>query len=172
MPTIKATKIEFKPGFPFRKFKNLNIPLASRITLLCGHNGVGKSTILGLLSSLSGLTQGSEKSYFGKLFDASIADIVYIDKFDSPLPVVFDCLVDKKENCFPMIPSGAAHNEMILSDAADELEEAEGDDEYDAAIDGDWWKVTGNEWFCARARIEERVPRGLIEALLNPKDEP
>lgn len=80
MPSIKATKIEFKPEFPFRKFKNLVIPLAPRITLLCGHNGVGKSTILGLLSSLSGLTEeGAEKSYFGRLFDASIADIVYIN---------------------------------------------------------------------------------------------
>jgi acetolactate synthase-1/2/3 large subunit len=35
-------------------------------------------------------------------------------------PVLFDCLVDQNENCFPMIPSGAAHNEMILSDAVDE----------------------------------------------------
>ena len=25
-------------------------------------------------------------------------------------------LVDKAENCFPMVPSGAAHNEMILAD--------------------------------------------------------
>ncbi|MEZ5544036.1 MAG: acetolactate synthase 3 large subunit [Lysobacteraceae bacterium] len=33
-------------------------------------------------------------------------------------PVVFDCLVDKLENCLPMIPSGAAHYEMILPDAA------------------------------------------------------
>jgi acetolactate synthase-1/2/3 large subunit len=31
-------------------------------------------------------------------------------------PVIFDCLVDKTENCFPMIPSGKAHNEMILND--------------------------------------------------------
>ena len=30
-------------------------------------------------------------------------------------PVIFDCLVEKHENCFPMIPSGKAHNEMILA---------------------------------------------------------
>ena len=29
-------------------------------------------------------------------------------------PVIADIRVDPKENCFPMIPSGAAHNEMIL----------------------------------------------------------
>jgi len=32
-------------------------------------------------------------------------------------PVVFDCLVEKHENCFPMIPSGKAHNDMLLGDA-------------------------------------------------------
>ncbi|MCF6272981.1 MAG: acetolactate synthase 3 large subunit [Rhodobacteraceae bacterium] len=31
-------------------------------------------------------------------------------------PVILDCLVEKHENCFPMIPSGKAHNEMILTD--------------------------------------------------------
>jgi len=35
---------------------------------------------------------------------------------DTKGPVIFDCVVDKFENCFPMIPSGAAHNEMILGD--------------------------------------------------------
>jgi len=29
-------------------------------------------------------------------------------------PVIFDCLVAKTANCFPMIPSGNAHNDMIL----------------------------------------------------------
>ena len=29
-------------------------------------------------------------------------------------PVIVDVVVDQKENCFPMIPSGAAHNEMLL----------------------------------------------------------
>ena len=30
--------------------------------------------------------------------------------------MIFDCIVDKTENCFPMIPSGKAHNEMLLND--------------------------------------------------------
>ncbi|MGA1233862.1 MAG: acetolactate synthase 3 large subunit [Lutimaribacter sp.] len=32
-------------------------------------------------------------------------------------PVIFDCLVEKHENCFPMLPSGKAHNEMLLGEA-------------------------------------------------------
>ncbi len=33
---------------------------------------------------------------------------------DHPGPVFVDCLVHKESNCFPMIPSGAAHTEMVL----------------------------------------------------------
>jgi acetolactate synthase I/II/III large subunit len=33
-------------------------------------------------------------------------------------PVIFDCLVEKHENCYPMIPSGKPHNEMLLGDAS------------------------------------------------------
>ena len=43
--------------------------------------------------------------------DAAIQEMI-----DYPGPVIFDCLVAKEENCFPMIPSGKAHNEMILPD--------------------------------------------------------
>ena len=32
-------------------------------------------------------------------------------------PYILDVLVEKHENCFPMIPSGKAHNEMLLGDA-------------------------------------------------------
>ncbi|MFN3614718.1 MAG: acetolactate synthase 3 large subunit, partial [Rubrimonas sp.] len=35
-------------------------------------------------------------------------------------PVIFDCLVERHENCFPMIPSGKAHNEMLLGEAETE----------------------------------------------------
>jgi len=39
-------------------------------------------------------------------------------------PVIFDCRVTKNENCLPMIPSGAAHNEMILGEiTGDEIGE-------------------------------------------------
>ena len=39
-------------------------------------------------------------------------------------PVIFDCVVDPNENCFPMIPSGRAHNEMLLGDATVSVEDA------------------------------------------------
>ena len=41
--------------------------------------------------------------------DGVIAEMIATDR-----PVIVDCCVDQKENCFPMIPSGAAHNEMLL----------------------------------------------------------
>jgi acetolactate synthase-1/2/3 large subunit len=49
----------------------------------------------------------------GNLDDAIAEMLAVTDR-----PVIFDCVVDKEENCFPMIPSGKAHNEMILGDAA------------------------------------------------------
>ena len=36
-------------------------------------------------------------------------------------PVLFDCRVENAENCFPMIPSGKAHNEMLLGEDAGDL---------------------------------------------------
>ncbi|PCI45472.1 MAG: acetolactate synthase 3 large subunit [Alphaproteobacteria bacterium] len=39
--------------------------------------------------------------------------------------VIVDCRVEKLANCFPMVPSGAAHNEMILPDE-EEIKEFEG----------------------------------------------
>jgi acetolactate synthase-1/2/3 large subunit len=54
----------------------------------------------------------------GELDDA-IREMINVDR-----PVIFDCVVDQAENCFPMIPSGRAHNEMILGDAAESLEDA------------------------------------------------
>ncbi len=48
-------------------------------------------------------------------------DAKIMEMIDTPRPVIFDCRVAKAENCLPMIPSGKAHNDMILADMAREM---------------------------------------------------
>ena len=43
-------------------------------------------------------------------------DDLIIQMIETPKPVIFDCRVHKLANCFPMIPSGAGHHEMLLAD--------------------------------------------------------
>ncbi len=45
--------------------------------------------------------------------DDAIKEMISVKK-----PVIFDCRVSALANCFPMIPSGKAHNEMLLPDEA------------------------------------------------------
>ena len=45
-------------------------------------------------------------------------DDLIIQMIETPKPVIFDCRVSKLANCFPMIPSGEAHNKMIFGDEA------------------------------------------------------
>jgi acetolactate synthase I/II/III large subunit len=47
--------------------------------------------------------------------DDAIAEMLRVKR-----PVIFDCRVANLENCFPMIPSGKAHNEMLLPAEATE----------------------------------------------------
>ena len=81
--------------------------LAEQNTLLCGHALV--------------YFERSNFDYYGlaafgddvvDLGDDVIAEMLATDK-----AVIADICVDKLENCFPMIPSGAAHNEMLLGPA-------------------------------------------------------
>jgi acetolactate synthase I/II/III large subunit len=43
------------------------------------------------------------------------------EMIDMPMPVIFDCRVERAENCFPMIPSGKAHNDMLLGEEAGDI---------------------------------------------------
>ncbi|MCA3452211.1 MAG: acetolactate synthase 3 large subunit [Rhodobacter sp.] len=52
-----------------------------------------------------------------RCFDPAGLDEAIVEMLRYDGPVIFDCLVEKHENCFPMIPSGKAHNEMMLGDA-------------------------------------------------------
>jgi acetolactate synthase-1/2/3 large subunit len=53
-----------------------------------------------------------------KCEDPADLDEAIKEMLDYDGPVIFDCLVERHENCFPMIPSGKAHNEMLLGEAS------------------------------------------------------
>src|ERR1700740_1938232 len=79
MSSIQVQSLNFG-SVKFRKMRNLHIPIAKRLTLIAGHNGIGKSTILGLIANNSGITSSqTHKSYFGKAFQANLFEIAYID---------------------------------------------------------------------------------------------
>ncbi len=50
--------------------------------------------------------------------DPADLDDAIMEMLDHDGPVIFDCLVEKHENCFPMIPSGEPHNKMLLGENA------------------------------------------------------
>ena len=94
---------------PFRKLGNINIEFADRLTLIAGHNGIGKSTILGLVANTFGIARGGPKSYFGEPFYANIERIVYLalaevseaQKDPASAPVVTACIngTEIKKRC-------------------------------------------------------------------------
>ena len=53
--------------------------------------------------------------------DGKIEEMLSVNK-----PVIFDCVVDKTENCYPMIPSGKPHNQMLLGKQDEEEVSEEG----------------------------------------------
>ena len=50
--------------------------------------------------------------------DPADLDDAIMEMINHDGPVIFDCLVEKHENCFPMIPSGEPHNSMLLGEAS------------------------------------------------------
>ena len=74
-PRFVLTKVIFEPN-SWRKLSGLEIPIYPRLTVIAGHNGIGKSSILGFIANASGLLAkdiDGRKSYFGT---------EYISKFE------------------------------------------------------------------------------------------
>jgi acetolactate synthase-1/2/3 large subunit len=63
-----------------------------------------------------------------RVTDPADLDATITKMLEIPGPVIVDVAVDQTENCFPMIPSGAAHNEMLLGpdDKADAVTAEDG----------------------------------------------
>ena len=106
---VKVKSLTFgKPSF--RKLGNFEIKFAERLTVIAGHNGIGKSTILGLVSNTFGITERSgPKTYLGDSFYANIEQIVYLaldevaeaQKDTASAPVVIASVngVDVRKRC-------------------------------------------------------------------------
>lgn len=79
MTRIKLTSLEFYSK-PLRKLKNFKIDFADRFTVIAGHNGIGKSTILGLIASSSGLEKEKKiTSLFEHPFSYDLHRIIHFD---------------------------------------------------------------------------------------------
>ena len=72
-----------------------------------------------------GFIEGRIAELEGKLSNAQVIDPADLDdairemiEYDGPF--ILDVLVERHENCFPMIPSGKPHNEMLLGEASTE----------------------------------------------------
>lgn len=79
---------------PFRKLKKIEFEFADRITLIAGHNGIGKSTILALVANGSGLTDSDYSSCNGKTFQGNLNEIIHLD-YDT------EFLAKKEEKTLP-----------------------------------------------------------------------
>lgn len=69
-PRFILKKVVFEPN-SWRKLSGLEIPIFPRLTVIAGHNGIGKSSILGFIANASGLLAediDGRKSYFGTEF--------------------------------------------------------------------------------------------------------
>jgi predicted ATPase len=76
---MRIKKIAFGE-VPFRMFCNVEINIAERITVIAGHNGIGKSTLLGLIANGSELKTSQGTTLFQKAFQAQLHELFYLDR--------------------------------------------------------------------------------------------
>jgi ABC-type Mn2+/Zn2+ transport system ATPase subunit len=76
---MKIKKVAFGT-IPFRMFCNIEFDIAERITVIAGHNGIGKSTLLGLIANGSELKKNQGETLFHKAFQAQLHELFYLDK--------------------------------------------------------------------------------------------
>ena len=103
------------------------LKLSGRRVLLVGGGRVAMGKLAGLVADGAQVTVVAPEirpelhqpgvRIVHRAFDPADLDEAIMEMIRYDGPVIFDCLVEKHENCFPMIPSGKPHNEMLLGDA-------------------------------------------------------
>lgn len=89
---MKLKKVTFDAN-GFRKLKSIEIEIGDRLTVIGGLNGIGKSTLLGLIANCSGVSGRSaanaktksyikKKSYFDLPFQANFQELFHLDEND------------------------------------------------------------------------------------------
>ena len=89
---MKLKKVIFDDN-GFRKLKTLEIDIAERLTVIGGLNGIGKSTLLGLIANASGVSGRNDprsktktyirkKSYFDLPYQANFQELFHLDEND------------------------------------------------------------------------------------------
>lgn len=89
---MRLKKIVFD-NLGFRKLKNLELEISNRITVIGGLNGIGKTTLLGLIANASGVSGRNDprsktktyirkKSYFDLPYQANFQELFHLDKND------------------------------------------------------------------------------------------
>lgn len=73
---MKLKKVIFNDQ-GFRNLRDISIDIAPRITVIAGHNGIGKSTILGLIAN--GTEYKTKKTLLNKKFSSDFSEIFYLD---------------------------------------------------------------------------------------------
>lgn len=76
---MRIKKVRFKTP-PFRMLADMELEMAKRLTVIAGHNGIGKSTILGLIANGSELKSQYGKTLLGKPFQAQLHELFYLDE--------------------------------------------------------------------------------------------
>ncbi|MFW2058184.1 AAA family ATPase, partial [Acinetobacter haemolyticus] len=73
---MKLKCVRFKNN-GFRKLVNVEIEISTRITVISGHYGIGKSTILGLIAN--GSVGKKHKSLFGRTFRSVFSVMFFLE---------------------------------------------------------------------------------------------
>src|SRR5690606_11433515 len=76
---MKLKKVVFNEN-GFRNLHNLTIDISDNITVIAGHNGIGKSTILGLIANASEYTEN--KTLLNKDFRSEFSEVFILDYFE------------------------------------------------------------------------------------------